>query len=102
MSWSTGRWQVLPTEGLFVGFDIGQQTAPFFLKNYASLPECDVPVPGIPGIRIFIFFWWYRIRYRYKLEPEKSLGTGVGKFGTGKESLNRYRNFFDTGTDLRR
>ena len=41
------------------------------------MPECDVPVPGIPGIGNFSF--WYRIRYRKKMVPEKSPGTGIGE-----------------------
>ena len=46
---------------------------------YLFGPECDVPVPGIPGTGIFLFFWWYRNRYRNKLVPKKSLGTGIGQ-----------------------
>ena len=74
-------------------------------KNIKFAPECDVPVPGIPGTGNFLFFWWYRNRYRKKLVPEKSIGTGIGKiwyrkkvpvsvsekFGTGKKYRNRYR-----------
>ena len=57
----------------------------------STVAECDVPVPGIPGIGNFSFFC--------------GIGTGIGKnwyrkkvsepvsenFGTGKKSRNRYR-----------
>ena len=78
-------------------------------------PECDVPVPGIPSTWNCSFFWWYRNKlvpeksfgtgigkfwYRKILVPGKSLGTGIGKIWYRKKSRNRYRNFFYTGIDF--
>ena len=54
-------------------------------------PECDVPVPRIPGTRSFSFFWWYRNRYRKKLLPEKISEPVSEKIGTAKKYWNRYR-----------
>ena len=68
--------------------------------NLVWTPECDVPVPGIPGTGNFSFFWWYRNRYRNKLVPEKILGTGIGKIWYRKKSFGTaigkiwYRNWF--------
>ena len=56
-------------------------------------PECDIPVPGIPGPGNFAPFWMVpvpvpekfgpgkknRYRYRKNLVPEKSTGPGTGK-----------------------
>ena len=60
-------------------------------------PECDVPVPGIPGTGNFSFFWWYRNRYRNKLVPEKSLGTGIGKIWYRKKVSEPVSEKFGTG-----
>ena len=60
-------------------------------------PECDVPVPGIPGTGNVSFFWWYRNRYRKNLVPEKNLGTGIGKIWYRNWSLlPKFRNFEDS------
>ena len=56
-------------------------------------PECDVPVPGIPGTGNFHFFWWYRNRYRKNLVPEKSTGIGIGKIWYRKKYRYRYRKY---------
>ena len=40
-----------------------------------NIPECDIPVPGIPGTGNFSFFWWYRNRYRKKMV--KGIGIGI-------------------------
>ena len=68
--------------------------------------ECDVPVLGIPGTVNLSYFWWYR----KKLLTEKSLGTGIGRFGTGtyfrRQNLgffkiyNGYRYRLGTGTGI--
>ena len=60
-------------------------------KLCVYIPECDVPVPGIPGTGNFSFFRWYQNRYRKKLVPEKVSEPVSKKFGTGKKSRNRYR-----------
>ena len=60
------------------------------------VPECDVPLPGIPGTGNFKFCWWYRNRYRKKLVPEKSLGTGIGKIWYWKIVLISVLEIFGT------
>ena len=74
------------------------------ILNFCSInllwePECDIPVPGIPGPGNFAPFWMvpvpvpekigpgkkYRYRYRKNLVPEKSTGPGTGK------NWSRYR-----------
>ena len=71
---------------------------------YISLPECDIPVSGIPGPGNSSIFLWYRNRNRKNLVPKKvsepvskkfgtkkSLGTGLEKFWYRKKSRNRFR-----------
>ena len=53
------------------------------------VPECDVPLPGIPGTRNFSLFLVVS-------EPVSE------QIGIGKKSRNLYRNKFDIGTDVRR
>ena len=54
---------------------------PFTIQHHHNHPECDVPVPEIPGTRNFSFFWWYRKKYRYRyrkyLVLEMSNGIGI-------------------------
>ena len=67
-------------------------------------PECDVPVPGIPGTGNFHFLVvsesvleqignWKKSwnRYLKKLVPERVWEPVSKKFGTGKKSGNRYQ-----------
>ena len=42
----------------------------------------------------------YRYRYREFNIFSGGIGTGIGKIWYRKKSRNRYRNFFDTGTDF--
>ena len=51
---------------------------------YLFRPECDVPVPRIPGTGNFSFFW-----------------VVLEKFGTGKKSRNRYKEKFGTSKKSR-
>ena len=92
---------------MYVGSDNADHLQPFSLPA-RSQTECDVPVPGIPGIGNFfggIGTNWYR----KKVSEPVSV-----KFGTDKKSRNRYRpnlvpekvsepvsEKFDTGTDFR-
>ena len=69
-------------------------------KNVMRLPECDVPVPGIPGTENFSFFWWYRNRYQKKLVPEKSPGTGIGKNWYRKKVSEPVSEKFGTEADF--
>ena len=41
---------------------------------FPSLPECDIPVPGM-----LLLFGWYRYWYQKNLVLEKSTGTGTRK-----------------------
>jgi len=71
-----------------------------------SLPECDVPVPGIVHFFAGIRTNWYRKkswnRYRTNLVPGKSLGNGFGKYLVPEKSLETgigqiwYRNWFSS------
>ena len=79
-------------------------------RHYHCHPECDVPVPGIPGSGNFSFFWWYRNPYRNKFGsgnksrnryqknfvPEQKLGTGIGKIWYQNWFLSpKFRNLED-------